>query len=188
MRMDTRVEVISASEWLKKVNHTDLSNVLYKYGDERYSRKIAKAIISYRDDGNEINSTKELAEIIKIAHPRWPKNIHPATKSFQAIRIFINNELDDIEAVLPKALEYLKPDGRLVCISFHSLEDRIVKKFVKDNLRPFHDVPKEIPILSKDMEPRIRVLTKGSSMKAQDNEISNNIRSRSAVMRVIAKI
>jgi len=188
MRMNQSVEIIPASEWLKYVSHEELSNVLYKYGDEKYSRKIAAAIINYKEEGNELSSTVQLAEIIKKAHPRWPKNIHPATKSFQAIRIFINNELGDIEDALPKAFEYLKPLGRMVFISFHSLEDRIVKRFIKDKSNPFHDVPKEIPILAKDMEPKIKILTKGNNKKPKENEVKKNIRSRSAVMRVIEKI
>jgi len=188
MRMNQSVGIIPASEWLKYVSHEELSNVLFKYGDEKYSRKIATAILNYRDEGNELNSTVQLAEIIKKAHPRWPKNIHPATKSFQAIRIFINNELGDIEDALPKAFGYLKKEGRMVFISFHSLEDRIVKRFIKDKLHPFHDVPKEIPVLAKDMEPKIKVLAKGEKKKPKEDEVQKNIRSRSAVMRVIEKI
>lgn len=187
MRMNQSSGVKSAKEWLQYVSHEELSNVLFNFGDEKYSRKIATAIINYRDEGNELNSTAKLAEIIKKAHPRWPKNIHPATKSFQAIRIHINNELNDIEQALPLSFKYLKSSGRMVFISFHSLEDRMVKKFIKDNLRPFHDIPKEIPVLAKDMEPKIMLLNKGNK-KPSSQEVDDNIRSRSAVMRVIEKI
>ena len=118
----------SAAEWLATVTEADLADVLYKYGDEKFSRRIAQAIVKART-AEPLTATLQLAEIIKAAHPRWPKHHHPATKSFQAIRIYINQEMAALEALLQGSTEVLAPGGKLAILTFHSLEDRMVKKF-----------------------------------------------------------
>lgn len=118
MRMDNS-QGPTAAEWLVDIEEEALANVIFQYGEERYSRRIAKAIKA----AGYIDTTAKLAEIVKVAHPKWEKNKHAATRTFQAIRIAINKELEDIETFLPQAVEILKPEGRLAVISFHSLED-----------------------------------------------------------------
>jgi len=126
MRMDNS-RGQTAADWLVAIDEADLADVLYQYGEERHSRRIAKAIKL----AGRLETTGQLAEIVKVAHPKWEKHKHPATRSFQAIRIAINHELDDIAVFLPQSLTALKPEGRLAVISFHSLEDRIVKQFIQ---------------------------------------------------------
>ena len=126
MRMDNS-QGPTAAEWLMQIEEEALANVIFQYGEERYSRRIAKAIKA----AGQIDTTRQLAEIVKVAHPKWEKNKHAATRTFQAIRIAINKELEDIEAFLPQAVEVLKPEGRLAVISFHSLEDRLIKQFIQ---------------------------------------------------------
>ncbi|MBT3566473.1 MAG: 16S rRNA (cytosine(1402)-N(4))-methyltransferase RsmH, partial [Porticoccus sp.] len=120
---------ISAAEWLSTAKENDIAQVLKDYGEERYSKRIARAIVAARAD-QPITRTGQLAAIVKEANPAWEKDKHPATRAFQGIRIFINQELKDLESVLPDILEIMAVGGRLVIISFHSLEDRIVKRFI----------------------------------------------------------
>ena len=129
MRMNDQVGM-NASQWINKAKEEDIANVLFEYGEERYSRRIAKAIVWARKE-QPLNDTKQLAEIIKQAHPRGEKKKHPATRSFQGIRIFINNELDDLDQCLIQSYNCLSKNGKLVVISFHSLEDRKVKRFFR---------------------------------------------------------
>jgi 16S rRNA (cytosine1402-N4)-methyltransferase len=183
MRMNTQVGE-SAGEWLARADEKSIADVLYEFGEERFSRRIARAIVKRRQS-RAITRTLELAEIIKQAHPKWEKHKHPATRSFQAIRIFINDELKDLEQALPKILDVLMPGGRLVVISFHSLEDRLVKRFIQ-NEEKGDSYPLDLPVTQDLLNPRLRHI--GKVLKAEVNELTENIRARSAVMRVAEKV
>ena len=182
MRMDPSTGV-SAAEWLADVRVEDLVFVLKTYGEERYARRIAAAIVAARDAA-PITRTLQLAEIVKAAHPRWERHHHPATRSFQAIRIYINGELDAITQVLSKATSVLKVGGRLVVISFHSLEDRLVKRALRAPAPPA-DLPRHLPLPPSDPHPWKAL---GKAFKASEQEISTNPRARSAVMRVAERV
>ncbi|MFZ5594675.1 MAG: 16S rRNA (cytosine(1402)-N(4))-methyltransferase RsmH [Pseudomonadota bacterium] len=183
MRMDPE-SGISAAQWLATASEQDIASVLYTYGEERYSRRIARAIVAARNEA-PIATTGRLAAIVAAANPAWEKDKHPATRSFQAIRIFINRELDDLQACLPQAVEVLAPGGRLAVISFHSLEDRIVKRFIRDEARG--DVfPPGLPVTQAQLRPRLRAV--GKAIYAGDEEIKENPRARSAVLRVASRI
>ncbi len=179
MRMDTS-SGIRASEWLNSASEKEISDILYKYGDERASRKIAKAIVQSRSV-RSIETTIELTNIIETVLKRTGKT-HPATKTFQAIRIHINNELHHLKIVLSKLHNVLKVGGVAVIISFHSLEDRIVKNFFKPVIE---ELPKDIPINPSVKETYSCIKKK---IKPSTNEIKINPRSRSAVMRVFSKL
>ena len=179
MRMDTS-SGIRASEWLNSASEKEISDILYKYGDERASRKIAKAIVQFRSI-RSIETTIELTNIIETVLKRTGK-IHPATKTFQAIRIHVNNELHHLKIVLSKLHNVLKVGGVAVIISFHSLEDRIVKNFFKPVIE---ELPKDIPINPSIKETYSCIKKK---IKPSTNEIKINPRSRSAVMRVFSKL
>lgn len=183
MRMDTS-NGEPASVWLASVSESDLAKVLFEFGEEKFARRIARAIVTERQK-EEIVRTHQLAEIVKEAHPKWPKNKHPATQSFQAIRMFINRELEDITSCLSQCLEILVPGGRLAVISFHSLEDRIIKRFIQKHVRG--DVyPAKLPIMDKERQPRLRSIGKG--IKPLMEEVEKNARSRSAVLRIAEKL
>lgn len=183
MRMDSNSGV-TAAEWLRDVSESELMTVLKTYGEERYARRIAKAIVLARTTEN-ISTTGRLAEIVKVAHPRWERHHHPATRSFQAIRIAVNGELDALRAVLEQAASVLKMGGRLSVISFHSLEDRIVKHHLRkpdasDNL------PRNLPIQPPEIPHPWRVI--GKPVKADESELRDNYRARSAVLRIAERI
>jgi 16S rRNA (cytosine1402-N4)-methyltransferase len=182
MRMDPD-RGYSAAEWIASASEEEIANVIYEFGEERYSRRIAKAIVRERAV-SPITRTLQLAEIVKIANPAWEKHKHPATRAFQAIRIFINRELESLETLLVKALNLLAPGGRLVIISFHSLEDRIVKQFIQRQSKG-DDFPRDLPVMTSAKKPLL--VKMGKAIKASDEEISQNPRSRSAVMRVAEK-
>lgn len=183
MRMDvTRGQ--SAAEWIAGVDETELARVLFEFGEERHSRRIARAIVRVRAE-NPITRTKQLADIVAEAHPAWEKHKHPATRAFQAIRIFINNELGDIERFLRDALRVLKPQGRLAVISFHSLEDRLVKQYFQKEAKG-DDFPPGLPITVDMLKPRLKIIGKAIDPSAE--EVSANPRSRSARLRVAEKI
>tara|TARA_Y100001935_G_scaffold65857_1_gene55419 strand:+ start:81 stop:701 length:621 start_codon:yes stop_codon:yes gene_type:complete len=179
MRMDSS-EGLSASEWINSASEAEISNILFKYGEEKASRKIAKAIIESRAI-KSIETTTELSDIIQRVIKRAGK-IHPATKSFQAIRIHVNNELYHLKIALSKLEKFLKLGGIVVIISFHSLEDRIVKNFFKPEIQDF---PKDIPINSSFKET-YRCIKK--KVRPSIDEIKTNPRSRSAVMRVFSRL
>ena len=186
MRMDSS-QGMSACEWINSASLQAISNVLYCFGEERYSRRIASAIVKARDKA-PIERTVELAQIVRDAHPRWPKHHHPATRSFQAIRIFINQELDALQALLPQIKHVLRVGGRMAILSFHSLEDRIIKHFVQqDQSNP---LPDYLPLTESQ-----RLAAKGDHMRfiskvmiADKAEIEQNPRARSAKMRVAEKV
>ena len=184
MRMDTTTGV-DAKTWLASVDEKTLATVLWEYGEERFSRQIARRIVAERQIA-PIATTKTLAEIIKSAIPARFRSHdrHPATQSFQAIRIAINNELQELEAVLPQALEMLSVRGRLVVISFHSLEDRIVKEFIRVQEKG-EMLPRGLPIKDTGFTPRLHSV--GKRIKPSESEIAANPRARSAILRIAEK-
>ena len=179
MRMDNS-QGPTAAEWLVDIEEEALANVIFQYGEERYSRRIAKAI----KQAGYIETTAQLAEIVKVAHPKWEKNKHAATRTFQAIRIAINKELEDIENFLPQAVEVLKPEGRLAVISFHSLEDRLIKQFIQKESSLPEDTGWGLPQQQQDT----RRLKKILRVRASDEEVKANPRSRSAWLRVAERL
>ncbi|HEY9030609.1 MAG TPA: 16S rRNA (cytosine(1402)-N(4))-methyltransferase RsmH [Kangiella sp.] len=183
MRMDT-TRGQTAEQWIATTDEDDMVWAFKAFGEERYAKRIARAIVEKRAKA-PITRTKQLADIISEAHPRWEKHKHPATRCFQAIRIAVNRELDDLKDTLEQVLNVLKVGGRLVAISFHSLEDRIVKQFIQKQAQG-QDFPAGLPI-TEDMINR-RMKKVGKFTKAGDSELERNIRARSAVMRVAEKL
>lgn len=182
MRMNSAAG-ISAAQWLAQAREDEIAGVLREYGEEKYARRMARAIVAARAR-SAITTTGELANIISAANPAWEKGKHPATRAFQGIRIFINRELDDLRAFLTQVLDLLRVGGRLVVISFHSLEDRIVKRFIRDHERPV--LPRGAPIFERDIERRMRSV--GKATRPTPGEVDRNPRARSAVMRVAEKL
>lgn len=183
MRMDPE-SGISAADWLASASDNEIAKVLRDYGEERFAWRIAQRIVSAREE-TPIRTTKELADLIEAAVPKREPGKHPATRSFQAIRIYLNRELDVITEVLPKALDLLRIGGRLVVISFHSLEDRIVKRFFRDEARG-PQFPKGVPVTADMVQPRVRLV--GKAVRAGRQELEGNVRARSAVMRVVERL
>jgi len=183
MRMNTEAGE-SAAEWLAHADEKEIADVLYHYGEERFSRRMARAIVAERAKA-PITTTARLAAIITAANPKWEKGKHPATRAFQGIRIHINRELEDLETCLEAALDVLKVGGRLVVISFHSLEDRIVKRFMRDQSRG-KPLPPGLPVMQEQLGQRLKLV--GKPVRAGDQEVSANVRARSAIMRVAQKI
>ncbi len=183
MRMDP-TQGIGAAEWLANAEESEIAHVLKMYGEERFSRRIARGIVEARVD-SPIMTTLQLAEIVKTWNPSWEKHKHPATRSFQGIRIFINNELEELAQGLEQAVKVLCLKGRLVVISFHSLEDRIVKHFIQKGEKGM-DIPMEIPLREAEIHTTLRRI--GSQQKATSVEIQQNPRARSAVLRVAEKV
>lgn len=184
MRMDTS-KGMSAREWLAVAELDEMSDVFKRLGEEKFGKRVAHAIVEYRAE-NEIVSTLQLVEIIESAMPIKDKFKHPATRVFQAIRIFINAELDDLADALGNSVQQLKQGGRLVIISFHSLEDRMVKRFIRQQAEG-EKVPRHIPIVA-GQEKGKTLKAVGKAIKASATEIAENTRSRSAVMRVAEKL
>jgi 16S rRNA (cytosine1402-N4)-methyltransferase len=178
MRMDPDSGA-SASEWLATVDERELRHVLRKFGEENNAGRIARAIVSTRDEG-PISRTAQLARIVEEASPRRGQKIHPATKTFQAIRIAINGELDQLEAVLAQSVNVMKRGARLCVISFHSLEDRIVKRFMRDESRETEQY-RGMPDVPEEFQPKLRLVGKATS--ATDDEVVANRRARSAHLR-----
>jgi len=182
MRMDPEAG-ISAAEWINAASEKEIADVLWTFGEERQSRRIARAIVARRSD-SPIERTAQLADLIASVMPRGDSKIHPATRSFQAIRIFINRELGDLEDGLDAAMARLKPGGRLAVISFHSLEDRIVKQFIARHAKaPAGN--RRMPV-EQAFTPTLRDVS--GALKATDAEIAANPRARSAVLRVAEKL
>lgn len=164
--------------WLAAASVGDIAQVLKDYGEERYAKRLAAAIVGQQ---SILKTTTQLAKIIATAHPAWEAHKHPATRSFQAFRIFVNQELSQLQRVLPQAVEILKPRGRLVVISFHSLEDRLVKRFMRTEARG-DNFPAEVPITIDKIQPRLKIIGKAQFPTAE--EVARNPRARSAVLRV----
>ncbi|MFV8782238.1 16S rRNA (cytosine(1402)-N(4))-methyltransferase RsmH [Microbulbifer sp. SA54] len=183
MRMDTS-RGVSAADWVNSESEAELVRVFKEYGEERFARRMAAAIVRRRAE-QPFERTLDLAEVVKAANPAWEKGKHPATRVFQAIRIHINGELDDLQQALEKSLALLKPGGRLVVISFHSLEDRMVKRFIREQERG-PQLPRGLPVMDSQIHKTLRSI--GKAAKAGGAEVGDNVRSRSAVMRVAEKL
>ncbi len=181
MRFDPRSN-LRASDLVNQLYVDDLANIIYKYGEERYSRKVARAIVAARP----VRTTRHLAEIVAEVISSGKRGIHPATRTFQALRIAVNNELERLEALLPQAVEALKPAGRLVVIAYHSLEDRIVKLFLRKESSDCICPPRQ-PICTCGHLASLKVITR-KPIRPSNEEVKQNPRSRSARMRVAERI
>ena len=172
----------SAAEWLAHADEAEIARVLWEYGEERHSRRIAKKIVERRQSG-KIEDTATLAALISEIVPRPKNNKHPATRSFQAVRIHINQELDQIQRLLETVLDILKIGGRLLIISFHSLEDRLVKRFFKAQSSPAK-IPRGLPLRDSEIPSHIRLRLVNRGIRAGATELASNPRARSAVLRI----
>ncbi len=185
MRMDPSGGV-SAAEFIANASAEEIARVFKEYGEERFAKRMANAVVARRET-KPFERTADLAEVLKVANPAWEKGKNPATRAFQGLRIHVNNELADLEAGLEAALESLEIGGRLVVISFHSLEDRIVKLFMRKLAKGEADnLPRNLPVRYQAFEPKIKI--HGKAQFASDAELKANPRSRSAVMRVAEKL
>lgn len=185
MRMDTD-QALNARDIVNQYSEEDISRILYTYGEERYARSIARSIVKYRQE-KEIETTLELVNIIKSSVPaRYSREKHPARRSFQALRIAVNGELDALEEVLPAALDHLITGGRLCIITFHSLEDRIVKQFMQEKARECI-CPPGFPVCTCGHHASLKILTRKPILPGED-ECNSNPRARSAKLRVAEKL
>ena len=185
MRMDPS-RGISAADFIATASAEEIARVFKEYGEERFAKRMANAVVQRRET-QRFERTGDLAEVLKVANPAWEKGKTPATRAFQGLRIHVNNELGDLEAGLEAALEALEIGGRLVVISFHSLEDRIVKLFMRKLAKGEADkMPRDLPIRFQAFDPKIKIL--GKAQFASETETKANPRSRSAVMRVAEKL
>ena len=184
MRMD-KSDKLTALSWLKVADQNEIKEVLKIYGEEKYAHRIAKSIKDSINK-NSLSTTIELAEIIEKCYPKNKKSgRNPATKSFQAIRIYINNELQELESFLNSCLDIIASGGRIVVISFHSLEDRMVKRFIKKHSED-KNVPSKIPLTETSKNLSLRKIK--TTLKANDDEVALNKRARSARIRIAEKI
>lgn len=183
MRMNTEAGR-SAADYIATVRESDLVDVLFKYGEEKFARRIAAAIVSRRSE-KRFERTADLAAVVAAANPRWEKHKNPATRAFQAIRIAVNGELDALESGLKQAFAALAPGGRLVVISFHSLEDRIVKRYMRQQTTA-EQVPKWLPVIPPELRPKARLVAK--KVTADAEELASNTRARSATLRAVERL
>lgn len=183
MRMD-QSRGQSAAEWLQTAELDEITEVIKRFGEEKFGKRIATAVVEQRKE-RPLTTTHQFVELIDQAVPVKDKYKHPATRTFQGVRIFINNELSDLERALDGILEVLKPGGRMVIISFHSLEDRIVKRFIRKHVQG-DQYPKGVPILEEQLNKRLKAI--GKAVKASKEQIQENPRARSAVMRIAEKL
>ncbi len=183
MRMDPD-SGIAAAEWLQTVKERDLKSIIRKFGEERHAARIARAIVTKRENST-IETTGQLAEIVSSVVPAHTRKRHPATKTFQAIRLFINNELGQLEAVLAQSMDVLQLGGRLCVISFHSLEDRIVKRFMRDASREAEQY-RGMPEVPEEFRPKLALI--GKMISATAEEIQANVRARSARLRIAERL
>jgi 16S rRNA (cytosine1402-N4)-methyltransferase len=181
MRFDPQQD-LTAADLVNELTTAELAEILYRYGEERQARRIARAIVAARPLG----TTRELAAVIAQAVGGRRGRLHPATRSFQALRIAVNDELGALEAVLPQAVELLRPGGRLAVISFHSLEDRLVKRFFRLQARDCV-CPPEQPVCTCQHRPTLRVVTR-RPLRPDETEIAQNPRARSARLRVAQRL
>ena len=180
MRMDAGGGV-TAAEWLAHAAETEIREVIKNHGEERFAKQIAAAIVAARARG-PVGTTRQLAALVAEAVPAREPYQDPATRTFQALRIHLNQELEELSLVLPQCLQLLNPAGRLVVISFHSLEDRIVKRFMRDNARP-DPLPRRLPLRAHELpQPKLRLI--GRAVRPAAAEVTANPRARSAVMRI----
>lgn len=187
MRMDTR-QGRTATEWIASVSEDDLGEVIKDYGEERFAKQIARAVVATRSQ-QPIITTLQLAEIVAKAVRPSKQNKNPATRTFQAIRIYLNQELEELSLTLPECVGLLNPSGRLVVISFHSLEDRIVKRFMRTASCP-DMLPRKLPIRDEDVQRLVRpkLCLVGKAVCPKESEVAVNPRARSAVMRVAERV
>jgi 16S rRNA (cytosine1402-N4)-methyltransferase len=184
MRMDPSAG-ITAAEWLARAPEREIREVIRNYGEERFAKSIAAAIVAARARG-PVSTTRELAALVAKAVPARGAQQDPATRTFQAIRIHLNQELEELSLALPQCMELLRPGGRLVVISFHSLEDRIVKRFLRDNARADR-LPPRLPLRARELpRPPLRLI--GRAVRPSAAEVAANPRARSAVMRIAEKL
>ena len=181
MRMDQTTGQ-TAAEFVAEATEQKLSEVIKTYGEERFAKQIARAIVAQRAGGNAIATTKQLAKIVADTIPKIEPGQDPATRTFQALRIYLNQELEELSLVLPQCLKALAPEGRLAVISFHSLEDRMVKQFIRGE-QDRDDLPANFPVRAKDL-PQPRMMAVGKALKPSAEEVKKNPRSRSAVLRI----
>lgn len=180
MRMDTNAGQ-TAADWINGTTEQQLYEVIRDYGEERFAKQIARAVVAARQDGAVV-TTRQLSQIVAKAVKTREPGQDPATRTFQAIRIFLNQELEELSLVLPQCVEVLAPCGRLAVISFHSLEDRVVKRFIRDLEKP-DTLPARLPVRAADLPPP-RLVGVGKAIKASAGEVAANPRSRSAVLRI----
>jgi 16S rRNA (cytosine1402-N4)-methyltransferase len=183
MRMDPGTG-ISAAQWLAEAGERDIAEVLFGFGEERHARRIARAVVRSREQA-PLRTTRQLAELIAAAVPARDPHKHPATRSFQAIRIFINRELEELQAALQQAPGILARKGRLAVISFHSLEDRIVKRFIRHEYLG-EQPPPGLPVTGRERAPRLRPV--GKAVRPRQEEVAANPRARSAVLRIAERL
>ena len=180
MRMDPGTGM-SAAQWLATAEETEIREVIRDYGEERFAKQIAAAVVAARARG-PVDTTRQLAAIVAEAVPTREPRQDPATRTFQALRIHVNQELEELSVVLPQCVDLLRPEGRLVVIAFHSLEDRIVKRYLRAQSQA-DDLPARLPVRARDLpQPRMRLI--GRAQRASAAEVAANPRARSAVMRV----
>jgi len=179
MRMDTTAST-TAEAWVNHADFGEIARVIAKYGEDKNARRIAKAICEAREE-SPITSTAQLSALIEKAVPRFGKGKHPATKTFQAIRIHINNELGELREALDLVIDALTTGARLCIISFHSLEDRMVKRFIRDHSR-VDPALSRMPVVPESAQPKLRQI--GGAIRASEAELADNPRARSAVLRV----
>jgi len=182
MRMD-QGSGETAEAWIASASEEDITRVLKQYGEERFARRIARNIVAARTEG-PISTTDRLVEIVEMSIPRREKHKHPATRTFQAIRIQVNRELEELETCLTDVIELLKSGGRVVVISFHSLEDRLVKRFFR-RLEKGDDLPSRLPVRDDQLNRKVRIL--GKPVKPSAIEVADNRRARSSIMRIAEK-
>lgn len=175
---------MSAAEWVATTPEAEIVRVLKEYGEERFAKRMARVLVEKRKN-EEINRTLQLAEIIKHANPAWEKHKHPATRAFQAIRIAVNNELGDLENILADSVDLLLPAGRLSVISFHSLEDRMVKRFIRAQEKG-KDLPPGLPVMEDQLGKTMKKI--GKAIMPDRDEIDRNPRARSAVLRIAERL
>jgi len=183
MRMDP-TSGISAADWLKDAAMEEIARVLKTFGEERYAWRIAKAIVRARRE-RPIATTRVLADVVSAASPSRERDKHPATRTFQAIRIFLNRELEEIQEALDQVLDVLVTGGRLAVISFHSLEDRVVKRFMRRHARG-DEYPRDLPVPASALRRRLKII--GRPLRPSVVEVETNPRARSAILRVAEKL
>ncbi|MBA2501469.1 MAG: 16S rRNA (cytosine(1402)-N(4))-methyltransferase RsmH [Pyrinomonadaceae bacterium] len=188
MRMNAGEDEETAAELLARLSEEEIARVIFEYGEERKSRRIARRIVGRRDEGRPVSTTRELAELVEraVGHRKGTKGIHPATRTFQALRIATNRELENLDEFLETAIDLLQPQGRLVVISFHSLEDRIVKHTLR-RLSGKCECDPRAPLCSCGAQRKIEILTK-RPLTPTEVEIYENPRARSAKLRACAKL
>lgn len=183
MRMDL-TQGLNAEQFVNQASAEEMAEIFRLYGEERFAGRIARAIVNARTE-IPITKTLQLAEIVKEANPKWEKHKHPATRVFQAIRIHVNQELNDLHRFLSHCLDVLAPQGRLVIISFHSLEDRVVKQFMRDKEQG-ERLPIEVPVRFEETKTNFKRV--GKAIMPKNEEINENVRARSAVLRIGEKL